>query len=236
MRQSLISFAPPQYQAELQDLYLRVRRVWMAYLRGQIVLMVIVGVVFTIAWLILGIPGALVLGVAAGLQDRVVQAYEGLVYMDFSRELMERDGHGDYALLDPALLPKLYLAYRTSLSEGTEIFHNSVRERWLRGDPEVVGAMKTWAGYAERGRAALVAGDHAELNRLIDANFDLRASIYRLSEGNQQMIRLARLAGASANFAGSGGAIVGAYRDESMYDELVERMAKVSVAVVKPRT
>jgi predicted PurR-regulated permease PerM len=67
MRQSLISFAPSQYQAELQDLYLRVRRVWMAYLRGQIVLMVIVGVVFTIAWLILGIPGALVLGVAAGL-------------------------------------------------------------------------------------------------------------------------------------------------------------------------
>jgi predicted PurR-regulated permease PerM len=39
----------------------------MAYLRGQIVLMLIVGVVFTVAWLILGIPGALVLGVLAGL-------------------------------------------------------------------------------------------------------------------------------------------------------------------------
>jgi predicted PurR-regulated permease PerM len=67
IRDGLISFAPPQYQEELQDLYHRVRRVWMAYLRGQIVLMIIVGVVFTIAWLILGIPGALVLGVAAGL-------------------------------------------------------------------------------------------------------------------------------------------------------------------------
>ncbi len=39
----------------------------MAYLRGQIVLMLVVGVAFTIAWLILGIPGALVLGVIAGL-------------------------------------------------------------------------------------------------------------------------------------------------------------------------
>jgi predicted PurR-regulated permease PerM len=39
----------------------------MAYLRGQIVLMVIVGVVFTVAWTILGIPGALVLGAVAGL-------------------------------------------------------------------------------------------------------------------------------------------------------------------------
>src|SRR5215216_1043117 len=67
IRDGLISFAPPQYQAELHDLYHRVRRVWMAYLRGQIVLMLIVGIVFTIAWLILGIPGSLVLGVASGL-------------------------------------------------------------------------------------------------------------------------------------------------------------------------
>jgi predicted PurR-regulated permease PerM len=67
MRDGLISFAPPQSRMELQDLYQRVRRVWMAYLRGQIVLMLIVGVVFTIAWTILGIPGALVLGVVAGL-------------------------------------------------------------------------------------------------------------------------------------------------------------------------
>src|SRR5215216_1979328 len=67
MRDSLISYAPVQYRAELLDLYQRVRRVWIAYLRGQIVLMIIVGVVFTVAWIILGIPGALVLGVIAGL-------------------------------------------------------------------------------------------------------------------------------------------------------------------------
>lgn len=67
MRDWLINLAPPPYRPEVEELYNRVRRVWMAYLRGQIVLMVIVGVVFTIAWLILGIPGALVLGVIAGL-------------------------------------------------------------------------------------------------------------------------------------------------------------------------
>lgn len=67
MREGLISFAPPQYRYELQDLYGRVRQVWMAYLRGQIVLMIIVGAVFTVAWTFLGIPGALVLGVVAGL-------------------------------------------------------------------------------------------------------------------------------------------------------------------------
>lgn len=67
MRDWLIDLAPPPYRPEMQELYDRVKRVWLAYLRGQIVLMVIVGVVFTTAWLILGIPGALVLGVVAGL-------------------------------------------------------------------------------------------------------------------------------------------------------------------------
>src|SRR5438477_7081845 len=76
------------------------------------------------------------LGVPAGLQDRVIQAYEGLVYMDFAKSLMERQGYGNYEALDPALLPNVYLAYRTSLSEGTEVFHNNVRSRWLAGDPE----------------------------------------------------------------------------------------------------
>ena len=67
MRDWLLSLAPPTYRPEMEELYNRVKRVWMAYLRGQIVLMLIVGVVFTLAWLILGIPGALVLGVIAGL-------------------------------------------------------------------------------------------------------------------------------------------------------------------------
>jgi predicted PurR-regulated permease PerM len=67
IRDWLISLAPPAYRPEAEELYHRVKRVWMAYLRGQIVLMFIVGVVFTVAWTILGIPGALVLGVIAGL-------------------------------------------------------------------------------------------------------------------------------------------------------------------------
>jgi len=67
MRDGMIAFAPPEFRPELRELYKRVRRVWMAYLRGQIVLMIIVGVVFTVAWMVMGIPGALVLGVIAGL-------------------------------------------------------------------------------------------------------------------------------------------------------------------------
>jgi predicted PurR-regulated permease PerM len=67
MRDWLVNLAPADYRDEMQELYRRIRNVWMAYLRGQIVLMLVVGIVFTIAWAIIGIPGALVLGAIAGL-------------------------------------------------------------------------------------------------------------------------------------------------------------------------
>jgi glucuronokinase len=174
------------------------------------------------------------LGVPAGPQDRVIQVYEGLVYMDFDRRLMESRGYGEYERLDPMLLPSLYLAYRTSLSEGTEVFHSNVRERWNRGDAEVVAAMSRWGEIASEGREALRKRDHARLDKLIDENFDLRARIYQVGAGNIEMIQTARKTGASANFAGSGGAIVGAYRGEEMFRRLEEEMRPLGVAVVKP--
>jgi glucuronokinase len=175
------------------------------------------------------------LGVPAGLQDRVAQVYQGLVYMDFKRELMESRGYGEYERINPDRLPTMYVAYRTSLSEGTEVFHSNLRDRWERGDPEVVEAIRTWAGYAQQGKECLQSGDHETLNKLIDANFDLRARIYRIGEGNWEMIRAARSVGASANFAGSGGAIVGSYKGDEMYARLTDAMRPIGVAVIKPR-
>jgi len=175
------------------------------------------------------------LDVPAGLQDRVAQAYQGLVYMDFSRDLMESRGYGEYERLDPGLLPAVYVAYRTSLSEGTEVFHNNLRERWLRGDSQVVGAMQTWAGYAAEGRACLLQRNYARLNQLVDANFDLRAKIYQIDPGNLEMVHMARAAGATANFAGSGGAIVGTYDDEAMFANLTAAAKAIGIAVIKPK-
>jgi len=174
------------------------------------------------------------LNVPAGLQDRVIQAYHGLVYMDFSRELMESRGYGEYENLDPGLLPKVYVAARTSLSEGTEVFHTNIRERWRRGDPEVVDAMRTWASYAEEGRDCLLRRDYQRLGQLIDANFDLRSRIYHIDPGNLEMVRTARKAGATSTFAGSGGAIVGTYEDDAMFERLTDYMRPLGVTVVRP--
>ncbi|NUN94313.1 MAG: GHMP kinase [Verrucomicrobiae bacterium] len=174
------------------------------------------------------------LGIPAGLQDRVAQVYEGLVYMDFDREIMERQGYGNYEPLDLRLLPPVYVAWREDLSEGTEVFHNDIRGRFNRGEPAVVDAMKYWAGLTDRVRDALLRRDHAAVGPLLDAGFDKRREIYQISRGNIEMIEAARSVGASAQFCGSGGAIVGTYADEAMYAKLVAHLEPLGIRVLKP--
>ncbi len=174
------------------------------------------------------------LGVSAGLQDRVVQVYEGLVYMDFDRRLMESRGYGEYEVMDSSALPNLYVAYRTTLSEGTEVFHNSLRRRYDSGDPRVRQAMEEWARMADEGRRAILSGDAERFGELIDANFDLRAEVAELSPENRMMVETARAAGATAKFAGSGGAIIGTYRDDAHFEELCEALGKRGISAIRP--
>jgi glucuronokinase len=177
------------------------------------------------------------LGIAAGLQDRVIQVHEGLVYMDFAPErLREQHGYlcGQYEPLDPKLLPPLYLAYSPEVSEPTEVFHNDIRGRFNRGDAAVVRAMGKFAALAAQAREALLAGDTERLKQLMDANFDTRRSIYQLPAGQVRMVEEARCVGASAKFAGSGGAIVGIYTDEAMFQELQAKLGAIGCRVLKP--
>lgn len=174
------------------------------------------------------------LGLPAGLQDRVVQAYEGCVYMDFDRESMEQNGHGKYAEVDPDRLPPLYVATLRELAEGTEVFHNDIRARWNAGETDVVETMDAFAQCAEEVRELLESGRGAEIGPILDRNFDLRASIYRIGDQNQDLVDRARKAGASAKFAGSGGAIVGAYRDEETFDRLQKSLAEIGAEVIRP--
>lgn len=177
------------------------------------------------------------LGIVAGLQDRVIQVYGGLVYMDFAREVMrEACGYryGVYERLDPALLPPLYLAYSENEGEPTEATHRPLRIRFEQGDADVVAAMQKFARLAAEGKTALLAGDADRLGRLLDENFDTRRSICQLQPAHVRMVETARRAGASAKFAGSGGAIIGTYRDETMYLRLKRDLEAIGCRVLKP--
>ncbi|KAK9904684.1 hypothetical protein WJX75_000560 [Coccomyxa subellipsoidea] len=150
------------------------------------------------------------LGITAGLQDRVVQVYGGVVYMDFDRDHMQAHGYGRYECLDPAVLPRLWLVYAKEPSDSGAV-HTDVRQRWQRGDADVAEAMTTFASIAETGRLALETGDRLALAGLMDRNFDTRRRLFGdavLGEVNLRMIECARSVGAAAKFTGSGGAIV----------------------------
>jgi len=174
------------------------------------------------------------LGISAGLQDRVAQVYQGLVYMDFDRAFMDEHGCGRYEEMDPACVPPLYIAYRLDLSEGSEVLHNDMRERFFRGDSDVVEAIRFWAELTDQVRSALEAGDTVRLGKLLDSNFDRRAGTCRISPGNIKMVEAARSVGASAKFTGSGGAIIGLYEDEAMYEALLEKLIPMDIKVMKP--
>ena len=177
------------------------------------------------------------LGIAAGLQDRVIQCYEGLVYMDFSADQAQLiDGLTcyHYEPLDPALLPPVYIAYHTELGEPTEVFHNDIRGRYRRGDAAIVNAMDQFAGFAATGRSAILGGNHEQLAAAIDANFELRRSLYQLPAWQVEMVETARACGATAKFAGSGGAIVGTVTDDAMLAEMSKRFTPLKTRVLRP--
>ena len=177
------------------------------------------------------------LGITAGLQDRVVQTYEGLVYMDFAREKM-RDlcelPCGVYEPLDPGLLPPLYVAYSTSAGQPTEAIHNNLRARFDEGEQAVIEAMARLAELTDRAREAILAGDVERLGQSIDANFELRRSICRLRPDQVKMVERARAAGATAKFAGSGGAIIGTYPDGPTFARLQSELQAIGCRVLRP--
>ena len=174
------------------------------------------------------------IGIAAGLQDRVTQVYQGLVYMDFAREHFERQGFGEYENLEPPRLPKFYVAYRANLSQISGVYHSNLKERWEQRDPQVVAAMAEFARLAKEGRTALLEGEFEAFSELMDRNFDLRNSLVRLDPVNVEIVQAARKLGVSAKYAGSGGSIVGICAELDRFQKLRESLGKLGCAVLLP--
>lgn len=173
------------------------------------------------------------LNIGAGLQDRVTQVYNVPVYMNFDKTLMDKQGFGEYITFDKNLLPPLYIAYRTNLSEGSEITHNDFAKRYSEKEPAVINAIKQWTELTEQIWEKLQKGDK-NITELLNRNFDIRKEVMNVSKGNIELIETTRLVGASAKFTGSGGAIIGTYTDEKMFSELAVVMKKIGAEVIKP--
>jgi glucuronokinase len=174
------------------------------------------------------------LGINAGLQDRVIQVYEGCVYMDFEKNHLTSKKYGKYEPLDPGQLPRLYIAYRLDLGKISGHVLNNIRTRYDAGDKEVIDTLKRIADLAYEGKKALEQGDYQSLSGLINENFDLRSKIMNISRENMNLVHTARACGAPAKFAGTGGSIIGVYKNDEMLNHLIVEMKKIGARVIKP--
>lgn len=174
------------------------------------------------------------LGINCGFQDRVIQMYNGLVFMDFEKSFVEANNRGIYERLDPALLPNIYVAFDPNRAEESGKAHKKVKKLFEEKKPDILSAMSEFADIAQKGRDALVAGRKDLIAGLINANFDLRDRIFNVAELNRNMVMTARESGASAKFAGSGGAIVGTYEDEAQFALLSAKLSEIGCTTFKP--
>ena len=183
------------------------------------------------------------LGINCGFQDRVIQIYNGLVFMDFDRAFVEAHNHGRYEQLyplsdfDSGL--RLYIAYDANRAEESGKAHQKVKKLFEAKNSDVLAAMSEFADIAQQGRDLLVEGGSRgrtmeRFAALVNANFDLRDRIFHVAEENKRMVMTARKSGASAKFAGSGGAIVGTYEDEAQFERLKADLAAIGTVTLKP--
>ena len=168
------------------------------------------------------------LGIAAGLQDRVAQAYGGLTFMDFGV------APPVYTRLDPGALPPLLIAWRGGAGGDSGAVHSPLRDRFLAGDTAVRHAMRALMDHAHAAAAALAVADHGALRAAVDGSFDARRSMLALDPRHVEMIETARAGGAAANYTGSGGAVVAVCDDAGHRERVAAALAQRGVRDPRP--
>lgn len=171
------------------------------------------------------------LGITAGPMDRVVQAHEGLLFMDFARPRTA----ASFRRLDPMRLPRLFVAWNPRGGAPSRKVHGDVRARHLGGDTEVRRVIDELARIADAGLRCLEAGNGAALLPLVDESFEIRARVFPLAESDRRLVRIAREAGGVAKLCGSGGAVIGALRDDGAWPRLEAALAAAGFAVERAR-
>ena len=148
------------------------------------------------------------LGWRAGLQDRLVQSYGGMIAMDFApaARIETRFGpSGTVRRLDASLVHDAVAVWRSATAESSHASHGRV-------DPsaaEVQEAMRRSADAARRCAEAIEASDLALVGEMMDLTWQCRLDAYTVRADQRRLVDDYRaISGVAVNQAGSGGAVV----------------------------
>lgn len=151
------------------------------------------------------------LGVVCGFQDHYMSVFGGLNFMDFrdKTSASAQDNSSPFATIErlhkyvPSL--PLILAH-TGVKHHSGTVHESIRDRWLRGDQDVVNGYLRIATLARLGKKALLAEDWRRVAQLMTENHAIQRSLGGSGDSNEAMIEAALSGGAiAAKLAGAGG-------------------------------
>lgn len=172
------------------------------------------------------------LDIAAGPMDRVIQAYEQTMVLDFTGLDRARDEslYTSYR----GLLPPMWIAWVPHGGRSSGITHSDLRTRWERGDADVVEAMRRIGEGVDLAVQALASDDFAAFADLVDANFDLRCSVTTVTPEDEEMVALARGAGAAAKLCGSGGAVLIVPRPGASEHAVAAALTRAGFEILSP--
>jgi glucuronokinase len=150
------------------------------------------------------------LGIAAGLQDRAVQAAGATVLVD---------GDGFRPLTSAAPVP-LVVAWDPAAASPSSRYHADLRRRFDEGDPGVVAAMEELAGLAREAATAVERGDAVALADRVGATWRVRRGLGAVAPTQEALVAAAASVGLTATSAGSGGSIVAVAPEPDAADRL----------------
>lgn len=141
---------------------------------------------------------------------------------------------GQYSRLTIPINHNFFAAFSTAAGEPTEVLHGDLKDKMTKGDAATVAATEKIAELTVIGKQAIESSDLDLLVELIDPNFDLRRQVCGLSPFHVRMIETTRIAGASAKYCGSGGAIVATYTTPEVFTLLQEQLRSIGCTVFRP--
>ena len=142
-------------------------------------------------------------GIVCGYQDTYMAVHGGLQAMDFSgKHPIDGGPSGKLRALD-AELP--FLLITTGVERLSGSVHGPMRDRWIKGDPEVVKGMEKIAELGRIGANALTSHDWQVLGKAMDENHKIVAGLGGSGDQIDDLIGECKRAGAiSAKLAGAG--------------------------------
>lgn len=127
MRMWLIELAPEPEQSDLHRLYDEIRKVWMGYLDGQFRLIVILAFLYSIVWVAIGLPGAIIIGPLAGLLNLLPEIGPAAVAVLAVV----------VALIEGSTYLPLSNLWFAALTLGVYLLANNIKTIWIQ--PRVLG-------------------------------------------------------------------------------------------------